>query len=95
LSHPLALGLAVVAGGRSCSREGSAPAESVEKELETALDALFNSLADLDELFAAGKVAEKQYWKERLNLKARLMATLKKASPSLVESYAIRHTSSR
>jgi hypothetical protein len=33
----------------------------VEKELETALDALFNSLADLDELFAAGKVAGKQY----------------------------------
>jgi hypothetical protein len=56
---------------------------------------LFNSLADLDELFAAGKVAQKQYEKERLNLIARLMAILKKASPSLVESYATRHTSSR
>jgi hypothetical protein len=56
---------------------------------------LFNSLADLNALFAAGKVAEKQYYKERLNPKARLMATLRKASLSLVESYAIRHTSSR
>jgi hypothetical protein len=95
LSHPLTPGLAVAAGGCSCSRQGSAPAESVEKELETALDAVFNSPADLDELFAVGKVAEKQCWKERLNLKARLMAILKKASPSPVESYATRHTSSR
>jgi len=69
-------------------------ASPVQKELESKVDALFNSLADLDELFAAGKVAEKQYWKERLDLKARLMATLKKASPSLLESYATRHTSS-
>jgi len=68
---------------------------SVQKELAATADALFNSLADLDELFAAGKVAEKQYWKERLDLKARLMATLKKASPMLLESYATRHTSSR
>jgi 5-hydroxyisourate hydrolase-like protein (transthyretin family) len=70
-------------------------ASSMQKELETTVDALFNSLADLDELFAAGKVAEKQYWKERLDLKARLTATLKKASPSLLESYATRHTASR
>jgi len=68
---------------------------SVQKELAATAEALFNSLADLDELFAAGKVAEKQYWKERLDLKARLMATLKKASPLLLESYATRHTSSR
>jgi hypothetical protein len=95
LSHPLTPSLSVAAGGRSCSRQGSARPGSLEKELETALDALFNSLADLDELFAASKVAQKQYWKERLNLKARLMAILKKASPPLVESYAIRHTSSR
>ena len=67
---------------------------SVQKELAATADALFNSLADLDELFAAGKVPEKQYWKERLDLKARLMATLKKASPRLLESYASRHTSS-
>jgi hypothetical protein len=68
---------------------------SKQKELEATVDTLFNSLADLDELFAAQKVAEKQYWKERLDLKARLMATLKKASPLLLESYATRHTSSR
>jgi hypothetical protein len=68
---------------------------SVQKELATTAEALFNCLADLDELFASGKVAEKQYWKERLDLKARLMATLKKASPLLLESYATRHTSSR
>jgi hypothetical protein len=68
---------------------------SVQKELEVTVDALFNSLADLDELFVAGKVAEKQYWKERLDLKARLMATLKKASPSLLESYATRRTPAR
>jgi hypothetical protein len=67
---------------------------SVQKELAATADALFNSLADLDELFAAGKVPEKQYWKERLDLKAKLMATLKKASPRLLESYATRHTSS-
>jgi hypothetical protein len=70
-------------------------ASPVQKELESEVDALFNSLADLDELFAAGKVAEKQYWKERLDLKARLQATLKKASPSLLDSYVTRHTSSR
>jgi hypothetical protein len=67
----------------------------VQKELESEVDALFNSLADLDELFAAGKLAEKQYWKKRLDLKARLRATLKKASPSLLDSYVTRHTSSR
>ena len=67
---------------------------SLQKELAATADALFNSLADLDELFAAGKVPEKQYWKERLDLKAKLMATLKKASPRLLESYATRHTSS-
>jgi hypothetical protein len=70
-------------------------ASPVQKELESKVDALFNSLADLDELYAAGKVAEKQYWKERLDLKARLLATLKKASPSLLESYVTRHISSR
>lgn len=70
-------------------------AGSVEKELRATVDALFNSLADLDELFASGKVAEKQYWKERLDLKARLMSTLRKAPPLLLESYATRHNSSR
>ncbi|MBI1941102.1 MAG: hypothetical protein HYS33_06310 [Acidobacteria bacterium] len=60
-----------------------------QKELEAKVEGLLNSLADLDELFAAGKVAEKSYWKERLELKARLVAVLKK-NPSILEAYAIR-----
>jgi 5-hydroxyisourate hydrolase-like protein (transthyretin family) len=67
-------------------------ASQLQKVLEAEVDKLFNSLADLDELFATGKIAEKPYWKERLELKARLVATLKKAPPALLESYAIRHT---
>jgi 5-hydroxyisourate hydrolase-like protein (transthyretin family) len=67
--------------------------DPAHKELEAQMDALFNSLADLDELFAAGKVPEQPYWKERLELKARLVVALKKAPPSLLESYAIRHIS--
>jgi len=56
------------------------------------VDTLLNSLADLDELFAAGKIAEGKYWKERLELKAKLVAILKKAPPTLLESYATRNT---
>ena len=68
-------------------------ASQLQKALEAEVEKLFNSLADLDELFATGKIAEKPYWKERLELKARLVAKLKKAPPALLESYAIRHTS--
>lgn len=64
------------------------------KQFEAKVDGLFNSLADLDELFASGKIAENKYWKERLELKARLAAVLKKAPPSLLESYATRQTGS-
>jgi hypothetical protein len=67
-------------------------ASQVQKALEAEVEKLFNSLADLDELFATGKIAEKPYWKERMEMKARLVATLKKAAPTLLESYAIRHT---
>jgi hypothetical protein len=67
-------------------------ASQLQKALEAEVEKLFNSIADLDELFAAGKIAEKPYWKERLELKARLVATLKKAPLALLESYAIRHT---
>jgi hypothetical protein len=67
-------------------------ASQIQKALEAEVEKLFNSLADLDELFTAGKIAEKPYWKERLELKARLVAALKKAPPALLESYAIRHT---
>jgi hypothetical protein len=67
-------------------------ASQLQKALEADVENLFNSLADLDELFATGKIAEKPYWKERLELKARLVAKLKKAPPALLESYATRHT---
>ena len=67
-------------------------AGQMQKALAAELDALFNSLADLDELFANGKIAEKPYWKERLELKARLVARLKKAPTALLESYATRHS---
>jgi 5-hydroxyisourate hydrolase-like protein (transthyretin family) len=60
-----------------------------QKELEAKVEGLLNSLADLDEIFAAEKLAEKSYWKERLELKARLVAVLKK-NPSLLEAYATR-----
>jgi hypothetical protein len=60
------------------------------KQLEAKADALFNSLADLDELFAEGKIEKKKYWKERLDLKAKLMAVLKKGPPVRNEPYASR-----
>lgn len=68
-------------------RHTTSPAQ---KQLASKADALFSSLADLDDLFAAGKIEKKKYWKERLELKAKLMAILKKGSPSLLESYATR-----
>lgn len=68
-------------------RRATSPAQ---KQLEAKVESLFNSLADLDELFASGKIAEKKYWKERLELKARLVAILKKGPASLAESYATR-----
>ena len=58
------------------------------KRLSAKAERLLNSLADLDELFAAGKIAEKDYWKERLELKARLVENLKKGASLLLESYA-------
>lgn len=60
------------------------------RQYEPKLEKLLNSLADLDELFAAGKVAEQKYWKERLELKARVTAILKKSPPAPLESYAAR-----
>ena len=60
------------------------------KQLEARTDGLFNSLADLDELFEAGKIEKKKYWKERLELKAKLVAILKKGPPVRIEPYASR-----
>jgi hypothetical protein len=65
-------------------------ASPARKQLEAKADALFNSLADLDELFATGKIEKKKYWKERLELKAKLMALLKKGPPLHLEPYATR-----
>lgn len=67
--------------------QASSPAR---KQLEAKADALFNSMADLDELFATGKIEKKKYWKERLELKAKLMALLKKGQPLHIEPYATR-----
>jgi hypothetical protein len=69
---------------------GPGPSQSGQKRLSAKAEKLLNSLADLDELFAAGKVAEKDYWKERLELKARLAENLKKSVSPSYESYASR-----
>ena len=53
----------------------------VQKQFQAKMETLINSIADIDELFASGKIAEKQYWKERLELKAKAVAILK-AGPS-------------
>lgn len=65
-------------------------AHRAQKHLEAKLEGLVNSLADLDELFASGKIQEKKYWKARLELKARLAAALRKGPPTLLKSHAIR-----
>jgi hypothetical protein len=67
------------------------PPQPARKQLESKVEGLLNSLADLDELFAAGKIAERKYWKERLELKAKLVAILKKSPPAFLESYATRN----
>jgi len=48
-------------------------------------------LADLDELFAAGKIVESKYRKERLESKAKLVAILKKSTPAVFQSHAARN----
>jgi hypothetical protein len=58
--------------------------------LDAKVEKLLTSIADLDELFAAKKIAESKYWKERLELKARLVTLLKKNPPAGLESYATR-----
>ncbi len=73
--------------GRSA---GVSPGRAGPKRLSAKAEKLLNSLADLDELFAARKIAEKDYWKERLELKARLVENLKKSPATALESYASR-----
>jgi hypothetical protein len=67
------------------------PPQPARKQIESKVEGLLNSLADLDELFAGGKIAERKYWKERLEVKARLVAILKKSPPAFFESYATRN----
>jgi hypothetical protein len=46
----------------------------------------------LDELFSSGKIAENQYWKERLELKAKAVAILKKEPSTKPNPVASRKT---
>lgn len=74
------------------SRRGAAsPGSPAQKELEAKIEKLLDSLANLDELFEAGKIAEKKYWRERLDLKARLVVLLKTTPPAFIEAYGARH----
>jgi len=60
----------------------------VQKQFQAKMDSLINSIADIDELFAAGKISEKQYWKERLELKAKAVAILKGGPSTKSKPYA-------
>ncbi|MGH9378665.1 MAG: hypothetical protein ACRD1I_07695 [Terriglobia bacterium] len=66
------------------------PGSPAQKELEAKIDKLLDSLANLDELFEAGKIVEKKYWRERLELKAKLVVLLKTTPPAFIEAYATR-----
>jgi hypothetical protein len=70
------------------ARQGQASA----RKLSAKADKLLNSMADLDELFGTGKIPEKEYWKDRLELKARVVEALKKSAASPAESYANRRS---
>ncbi len=65
----------------------------VQKKFQAKMETLLNSIADLDELFASGKIVEKQYWKERLELKAKAAAILKKEPSRKPDNYAPRKAS--
>ncbi|MDE3178388.1 MAG: hypothetical protein KGM47_01910 [Acidobacteriota bacterium] len=67
------------------------PGSPAEKELETKIEKLLDSVANLDELFEGRKIPEKRYWRERLDLKAKLVVLLKTSPPAFIESYATRH----
>ena len=64
----------------------------VQKQFRAKMETLINSIADLDELFASGKIAEKQYWKERLELKAKAVAILKAGPSTKPKPYASRRS---
>ncbi|MGH9407000.1 MAG: hypothetical protein ACRD3D_14355 [Terriglobia bacterium] len=73
-------------------RGASRPGSPAQKELEAKIGKLLDSVANLDELFEAGKIHEKKYWRERLDLKARLVVALKTTPPAFIESYATRRS---
>jgi hypothetical protein len=62
----------------------------VQKKFRAKLETLINSIADIDELFASGKISEKKYWKERLELKAKAVAILKAGPSTKSKLYASR-----
>jgi hypothetical protein len=71
-------------------RDVARPHSPALKELQTKLEKLLDSLANLDELFEAGKLPEKKYWRERLDLKAKLVVLLRKTPPTFLQSYVSR-----
>ena len=71
-------------------RDVARPGSPALKELQTKLEKLLDSLANLDELFEAGKLPEKKYWRERLDLKAKLVVLLRKTPPAFLQSYVSR-----
>ena len=62
----------------------------VQKQFRAKLDTLISSIADIDELYASGKLPEKKYWKDRLELKAKAVAILKTGPSSKSKPYASR-----
>ncbi len=71
-------------------KKSQAAAVLQHKEFGAKADQLLNSIADLDELFAGAKIPEQKYWKERLELKAKLIALVKKSQTLSPETYAAR-----
>ncbi|MGH9770151.1 MAG: hypothetical protein ACRD4Q_00380 [Candidatus Acidiferrales bacterium] len=72
-------------------RDAARPGSPAQKELEAKIEKLLDSVANLDELFEAQKIPEKRYWRERLDLKAKLVVLLKTGPPAFLQSYATRH----
>ncbi len=74
-------------------RDIARPGSPALQELEAKLENLLDSVANLDELFEAGKLIDKKYWRERLDLKAKLVVLLRKTPPEFLDLYATRHNS--
>jgi hypothetical protein len=81
-----ALGVRVAKEWGKAQEQG--PDSAAQKQLEAKVEALLDSMAGLDELHKNGKIADEPYWKERLELKARVAGILKQGSPNLLKPYA-------